>query len=158
MAFTGGKQMRRWIIVAIVACTALPETPSARAGVYQPESLLACDVDEHGFAEPLPLDIFLTLVNILKKTDNPENDEAKALKKRIAELKRTTAVGPKPEDLIELAADYLRFRHDPASIANALNLLQPLSRTAPDDIKFLILSLQAQAHFLNSTFREAQTN
>ncbi len=150
--------MRRWIIMAIVACAALLETPSARAGVYQPESLLACDIDEHGFTQVLPLETFLTMINILKKTDNPQNDEAKALKKRIAELERTTAVGPKPEDLIELAADYLRFRHDPASIANALNLLQPLSRNAPDDIKFLVLSLQAQAHFLNSTFRESHTN
>jgi len=147
--------MRRLIIVAFAAMLA---PAIANAGVYQPDSLIARDIDERGLPEVLPLDVLLMKVGNLKRTDKPDSDEAKALQKRIVELEGKVATGRKVEDVIELAGDYLRFRHDHASVAKALNLLQPFSRTAPDDVGFVVLSLQAQAHFLNSTFQEASTN
>src|SRR5256885_2091113 len=83
---------------AMAVCAVLGQPRDCLAGLYHRETIIAPDVDDSGFAKALDIDTFLTMVNIVKKTDNPKSDVAEAALRSIQERQaKLASLGPEEQ-------------------------------------------------------------
>jgi hypothetical protein len=99
----------------------------------------------------------MTMVNIIKKADNPDSDEARALQRSILDRERKGLANLSPEDQVMLATDLLRMRVDKKRQEQAINLLQPLTLRPPPSLEFLVLAHQAFGHLVREAYDQAYT-
>lgn len=138
-------------IVAFVVALGL--ATDARAGLYHPDTIAAFDIDQDGNAIVPDIDSFLTMLNLVKKADNPESEAFRTLSRSIRQREQKGALTPAEQ--VALATDLLRLRNYPSGIKTALNLLFPLKRQAPENLEFLVYSLLAEAHLRERNPQEA---
>lgn len=145
--------MRLIVTIAVAVCAVFAQSASVRAGLYHRDTIAAPDIDENGFAKALDIDTFLTIVNIIKKTDNLESEEAKRLLESIRDREKRIA-RLNPQEQIALWIDMLRLRTDEAHRVRVVNELQKL-RLPPEGMEFLVYTHLAHAHMVNGSFQEA---
>jgi hypothetical protein len=142
----------------IAACTAIVALVLARpcaAGLYQRDVLGAYEINQDGYAIAPEIDVFLTMVNIIKKPDNLENDEAREILRSIREREKKGIASLKPEEQLALYADMLRLRRDMQERNRAFEGLRSMLRSLRGEYQFILYSDLAHASMLNGNYADA---
>ncbi len=145
--------MRLAVTIVVAICAVLAQSSPVRAGLYHRDTIAAFDIDENGFAKPKDIDTFLTMVNIVKKTDNLESEAAQNILQSIREREKRLP-GLNPQEQMSLWIDMLRLRTDEAHRVKVVNALQRL-RLPPEGMEFLVYTHLAHAHMVTGAYQEA---
>jgi len=139
--------MRLLDLRLLSCCFILALVSSVQAGLYTNHSILGFDLDENGHAIPLKPDQFMLSIDDLKKLTIPDSPELKELLSAISQLEHQE--GRSDPETVALAIEMLRLppsEANTATLARAVNLLQPFTRSPPEALGFIVRTTQGYAH------------
>jgi hypothetical protein len=147
--------MRRLMLFPTIGWAILALSSSARAGLYHPDVLAQFDIDADGYAVPLSLSSFKSLVGVANEADlikgAPETESHKKLVHAIEARRKKGNLSP-PE-LVAQSAELLRLRFERDYIDEAIDLLRAI-RPLPTGYEFLIQTHQAHAFMIRPNGRD----
>ena len=153
--------MCRKIVIAFVMYIIATPSSASYGGLYHRDTIGAYEIDEYGFARVPDIDLFLTMVNIVKKVDNLESDDAVPLVRSIQERAKKGANNQTPAEQLALATDEIRLRTASRVHSTAMDILIGLRGHPPEGQEFIVLSHLAHAHLLRkdnpNAYQDAHT-